>query len=128
VKMPVSILLIIWKFLWLLMVFFIKHKVLIYLNKMWWLSARIDILLKQLTILICGEVSQRFWGNVVLSACYLIKCMSSSILDKKNLILIYFFMNLSIPYLLKYLDQHALFIILVLVMIIYLQGHINVSF
>jgi len=37
------------------------------------------------TILIYGDVPQRFWGHVVLSACYLINCMSSSILDDKIL-------------------------------------------
>jgi len=35
------------------------------------------------TILIHGDVPQRFWGDVVLSACYLINRMSSSILDDK---------------------------------------------
>jgi len=31
-------------------------------------------------LLIHGEVSQQFWGDIILSACYLINCMSSSIL------------------------------------------------
>jgi len=47
------------------MAFFIKPHVLIHLNKMGWLSAKIDILLKQLTILIHGEVPQSFLNDVV---------------------------------------------------------------
>jgi len=35
------------------------------------------------TILIHGDVPQRFWGDVVLSACYLINRMSSLVLDNK---------------------------------------------
>ena len=35
------------------------------------------------TILIHGDVPQRFWGDVVLSACYLINRMPSSVLDNK---------------------------------------------
>jgi len=35
------------------------------------------------TILIHGDVPQRFWGNVVLSACYLINRMPSLVLDDK---------------------------------------------
>jgi len=50
---------------------------------MGWLSTRIDILWKLLTLLIHDGVSQRFWGDVILSACYLINHMSSSVLKNK---------------------------------------------
>jgi len=48
VIMLVCIYLILFKILWLFMAFFIKPHVLIDLNKMWSLNARINILLKQL--------------------------------------------------------------------------------
>jgi len=35
------------------------------------------------TLLIHGEVPQRFWGDVILSACYLINRMPSSVLSNK---------------------------------------------
>jgi len=54
------------------MAFFIKPNVLI------------NILLKSLVLfLIHGEVPQRFWGDVVLSAYYLINHIRSSILENK---------------------------------------------
>jgi len=68
--------------LWLLTVFYTKPCVLIYLNKIEWLSIRINILLKPLTILIHGKVPRYFLGDVVLTACYLINRISSSVLDK----------------------------------------------
>ena len=80
------------------------------------------------TILIHGDVPQYFWGDVVLSACYLINRMPSSVLDNKFLILFYFHMTLSTLYLPKFLGPHVLFIILVLVLINYLLSHTNVSF
>jgi len=48
--MLVGIFLIFLTFLWNLMAFFTKLNVLIHLNRMGWLSARIDILLKLLTL------------------------------------------------------------------------------
>ena len=35
------------------------------------------------TLLIHGGVPQRFWGDVILSACYLINRMSSLVLNNK---------------------------------------------
>jgi len=78
------------------------------------------------TILLHGDVPQRFWGDVVLSACYLINRMPSSVLDNK--IPHYLHMTLSTLYLPKFLGPHVLFIILVLVLINYLLSHTNVSF
>jgi len=42
------------------------------------------------TILIHSDVPRRFWGDVVLSACYLINRMSSLVLDEKILHFILF--------------------------------------
>jgi len=58
--------------------------VLVYLIKMGYLSTRIDILFKHLTILIHGEVPKHFGGGVILIVCYLIYCMLSSVLGNKN--------------------------------------------
>ena len=79
------------------------------------------------TLLIHDGVPQCFWGDAILSACYLINRMSSSVLENKIPHSI-FLMSLFIPYLLEVLDLHALFTILVLGLINYLLGHINVSF
>jgi len=83
--MVVNTFLILLNILWLLMSFFITLHVLAPLHKMGWLGAIIDILLKQLAhFLIHGEVPQHFLGDVILTAYYLINCMTSSILNKKN--------------------------------------------
>jgi len=79
-------------------------------------------------ILIHSDVPQRFLGDVILSACYLINHMLSLVLDEKFLILFYFHMTLSTPYLPKFLGPHALFIILIIVLINYLLGCTNVFF
>jgi len=80
------------------------------------------------TILIHCDFPRRFQGDVILSACYLINRMPSSVLDNKIPHSIFFHMTLSTLYLPKFLSPHALFIILVLVLINYLLSHTNVSF
>ena len=67
------------------------------------------------TMLLPGHIPQRFWGDVVLSTCYLINCMPSLVLENTFLILFYFLMNLFILYHLKFLGLHVMFTIFVLV-------------
>jgi len=69
--------------LWLQVTFYIKLLVHIYLNKMGWLRAIIDILLKQLTLFYSWWGSSIILGDVVLTTCYLINHMPSSSLDNK---------------------------------------------
>ena len=58
--------------------FFTNHLVLTPLNIMEWLSIRIVIKLRQLsTLLLQHKVPQRFGGDAIFAACYLINCMSS---------------------------------------------------
>jgi len=83
--MDESIFLILLKILWLLMVFFIKLHVLIHLNNGVVERKNRHLFETTRTILIHGDVPQRFWCDVVLSACYLINRMSSSVLDNKIL-------------------------------------------
>jgi len=79
------------------------------------------------TLLIHGGVAQKFWGDVILSACYLINHIPSSVLNNKIPYSILFSHELiHISYLLNFLGIVALFIILVLVLINYLLGHTNV--
>jgi len=83
VIMDVSIFLILLKNLWLLMVFFIKLHVFIHLNNGVVERKNRHLVETTRTILIHGDVPPRFWGDVVLSACYLINRMPSSVLDNK---------------------------------------------
>jgi len=73
----VSIFLIFLSLLWNFMTFFTKPHVLIPLKK--WDDWRINTLLK-LAVLF-DDVPQHFWSDSILSACYLINCMSSLVLE-----------------------------------------------
>lgn len=125
-----SIFLILLKFLWFLMVFFIKPHVLIHLNKNGVVEhTNIHLGKKKLrTILIHGDILQRFWGDDVLNACYLINRMSSPILDNKIPHSILFPRDPLhiLPF--KVFESHALFIILVLVLINYAIVHLMTHF
>jgi len=48
-----------------------------------WLSSKIDISFKQLTLLIHVKVPLYFWGDVILTSCYLINHMPFLVLDNK---------------------------------------------
>jgi len=99
-----------------------------HLNKMGWLSIRKDILLKLLAFF---KFMVRYLNDfgVMLFLMHFIQLIvwSSLVLQNKIFHSIYFLMNLSIPYSLKFLGLHDLFTIFVLVMINYLFGHTNVS-
>ena len=65
---------------------------------------------KARTLLLHHKLPQRFLGDVILSTCYLINRMSSSILHDQILILSYYLINLSFASLLVSLVVYVLFI------------------
>jgi len=79
------------------------------------------------TLSILGRVPQRFWGDIILSVCYLINRMSSSILNNKiphSILFPHEPLHL-LP--LKVFGSSCFVIILVLIMLNYLLNHTNVS-
>ena len=66
------------------------------------------------TLLLHDKVPQRFWGDAILAACYLVNRMTSSVCMIKSLILSFFLINLSSAFLLLSLVVSVLFIFLLL--------------
>jgi len=114
VTMLVSILFIPFKLLWFHIVFFIKPHA-YRSQKTRVIECKNRHLTKTTqTLLVCDQVPQQFWGDIVLTVSYLINRVSSSILDN--------------PYLLEYSSLHALSISILQTLISYLLNLTNVSF